>query len=55
MAGVACQQTYKPKISPTEYPVLGTRPMTSMVKVVFSFRTIILTTPIGDGSNGPGK
>ncbi|KAF9527017.1 hypothetical protein CPB83DRAFT_908025 [Crepidotus variabilis] len=29
IAGVAIQQTYKPKISPSEYPVPQTRPLTS--------------------------
>lgn len=31
MAGATAQRVYKPKISPGEYPVMNTRPLSSMV------------------------
>lgn len=31
MAGATAERVYKPKISPGEYPVMDTRPLSSMV------------------------
>ena len=32
IAGAACHQSYKPSVSPDEFPVLDTRPLSSLVR-----------------------
>jgi len=50
MAGMVLEQVYKPSIPPSEYPVVNTRPISSMVHPIPTSEGRLFDHSLGYGS-----